>query len=38
MIDKIIEKSNLLVSNVDTSFVRNIYQEIDFSQKLIGIV
>ncbi|MFA5917678.1 MAG: AAA family ATPase [Candidatus Gracilibacteria bacterium] len=38
MFEKIIEKSNILVSATDLSFVRNIYDEIDWSQKLIGIV
>jgi hypothetical protein len=35
MFEKIIEKSNILVSATDLSFVRNIYDEIDWSQKLI---
>ncbi|MDD5769700.1 MAG: AAA family ATPase [Candidatus Gracilibacteria bacterium] len=38
MLEKIIEKSNILISKVNMDFVRDVYNEIDFSQKLVGIV
>jgi len=38
MIEKIIEKSNILISKVDTTFIRKIWNDIDWEQKLIWIV
>lgn len=38
MLEKIIEKSNILISKINLGFIRDIYYHIDFSQKLIWIV